>query len=152
MTSSPPILLAEDISDDVFLFRRALSKAGVRNPVQVVTDGEEALSYLSGAGKFADRATYPLPFLAILDLKMPYRSGFEVLSWIKSHPSLFDLPVVVLSSSAQKLDQLRAYELGARSYLVKPPTPQAFLDLATSMDSFYISKLGTSPFIIEPAS
>jgi CheY-like chemotaxis protein len=83
---------------------------------------------------------------------MPYRSGFEVLSWIKSHPSLFDLPVVVLSSSAQKLDQLRAYELGARSYLVKPPTPQAFLDLATSMDSFYISKLGTSPFIIEPAS
>jgi CheY-like chemotaxis protein len=145
------ILLAEDLPDDVFLFERALSKAGIHNPLQVVTDGEQAIAYLTGLGRFHDRVTYPLPFLIVLDLKMPYRNGFEVLAWIKSHPTLFDLPCIVLSSSAQKLDQVRAYNLGARSYLIKPLSAQDFLDLASSMDSFFIPKLGISPFVLTKA-
>src|SRR3954452_22234000 len=93
------ILLAEDRDDDVLLALRAFAKAKIPNPVQVVRDGEEAMAYLSGAGKYANRAECRLPELLLLDLKMPKVNGFEVLAWIRQQRGLKTLRVVVLTSS-----------------------------------------------------
>jgi CheY-like chemotaxis protein len=85
---SRTILLVEDNEDDVFVFHRALKDAKISNPVQLATHGKQAVEYLSGAGKYADRSLYPLPFLIFLDLKLPYLDGFEVLKWIRRQPAL----------------------------------------------------------------
>lgn len=119
---APIVLLAEDDPNDVFFMQRAFAKAGANLPLQVVGNGREAVDYLSGTGKFADRTEFPLPSLVLLDLKMPYLSGFDVLTWIRAHPSLKDLAVIILTSSAEERDRQKAAELGARAYFVKPPS------------------------------
>ena len=116
------ILLAEDDPNDVFFMQRALTKAGLNTPLHIVRNGQEALEYLGGLGKFGDRAEYPLPSLLLLDLKMPFVDGFEVLAWARSQPGLKQLPIVVLTSSAQDSDREKAAGLGASAYFVKPPT------------------------------
>jgi CheY-like chemotaxis protein len=124
-TMQPTLLLAEDDDNDIFFMRRALRKADVNFPLQVVTNGQEALDYLGGNGKFAVRENYPLPALIFLDLKMPFIDGFDVLAWIRSNPLLDHVPVVVLTSSPEERDRQKAAELGARAYFVKPPTPES---------------------------
>jgi CheY-like chemotaxis protein len=138
---SRTMLLVEDNEDDIFLMQRALKYAGIANPLQIVNDGEAAIDYLSGAGVYQDRTRFPLPFIVFLDLKLPYLNGFEVLTWIRSQMTLPNLIVVVMTSSAERRDHERAYALGARSYLVKPPTPEMLLELVHSLESFW-SKLG----------
>lgn len=128
--TAPVILLAEDDPNDVFFMQRALAKAGVNLPLQVVKDGQEALDYLAGSGKYNDRIESPLPSLILLDLKMPFVSGFDVLAWIRSQPSLKDLPVIVLTSSAEERDRQRATELGAMAYFIKPPTREMVMEIA----------------------
>ena len=123
------ILLVEDNEDDVFLTERAFAQAGCTNLLRVVMDGEEAVNYLAGEGKFADRAEHPFPSLILLDLKLPYRSGLEILSWMRSNGILGKTTVAVLTSSNEPNDLKRAYELGTNTYLVKPPTPQAIHDI-----------------------
>jgi CheY-like chemotaxis protein len=123
----PTILLVEDNDDDVFFMRHALYKAKVGLPVEVVPNGQAALEYLSGEGRYADREKYPLPTLIFLDLKMPYVNGFEVLEWMQRQPFAPEIQVVVLTSSPEDRDRQRAKELGARSYLVKPPTEEMIL-------------------------
>lgn len=118
------ILLVEDNEDDVFIMRRALKKIGDPYPMQVAITGREALEYLQGAGKFGDRAAYPLPSLIFLDLKLPFVHGFEVLAWIVQQPGLKDIPVLILSSSPEEKDREKARQLGAKAFLVKPPTPE----------------------------
>src|SRR5205814_846191 len=93
------ILIVEDRDDDILLMRKAFHKASMNNPIHVVRDGEEALAYLSGKNKYANRAEYPLPVLVLLDLKLPGMDGFEVLSWIRRQEGIRGLPVVVLTSS-----------------------------------------------------
>ena len=115
-----PILLVEDHEDDVELLQCVLKSAGVLNPVAVVTDGEEAIAYLQGAGDFADRAQFPLPGVLMLDLKMPRLGGFEVLSWLKDESKIKDVLVVVLSGYRQTWEVDRAYALGAHAFLLKP--------------------------------
>lgn len=132
---SQTFLLVEDEPGDVFLMRRALSKAKIASQLQVVTDGRMAVDYLSGSGKFSDRAQYPLPSLILLDLKIPYVHGFEVLRWIKAQPELSGVLVVVLTSSTEERDVQRAYALGACSFLVKPPTAQMLQELLKSFES-----------------
>ena len=121
--SSDTILIAEDSEDDVFFLKRALKQAKLLHPTQVVTDGREALNYLSGQGPFADRSKHPLPRLLFLDLKLPYKHGFEVLAWMRAQASLAAIPVVILTSSSEARDVEQARELGAQSFLVKPPYP-----------------------------
>lgn len=126
------ILLVEDNEDDVFLAETALKGAGVENPLRVVRDGQEAVDYLGGTGQFADRERFPYPGLILLDLKMPYRSGLEVLSWMRQRTDLPPTFVAVLSSSNEPGDLQSAYDLGAKTYLVKPPTPQMIHDFVKS--------------------
>lgn len=114
------ILLAEDDPNDVLLIQRAFQKAGLRNALKIARDGDQAIDYLGGQGMYADRERFPLPFLLLLDLKMPGTDGFEVLRWVRKEPELKRLLVVVLTSSNLQTDVDRAYELGANSYLVKP--------------------------------
>jgi CheY-like chemotaxis protein len=114
------ILLVEDDEADILLLRRAFRNARIANLLIEVRDGQAAIQYLSGDGMYSDRARYPIPFLILLDLRLPKLSGFEVLEWIRDQPELAELIVVVLTASDHVPDETRAHELGANSYLIKP--------------------------------
>ncbi len=114
------ILLVEDSEDDVFFMRGAFQRARVTNPLQIVTDGDEAVAYLDGHGPYRDRERFPTPFAVFLDLNLPKRSGLEVLEWIRHQSRLRALSVHILSASSRAADVERAAVLGANSYLVKP--------------------------------
>src|SRR5262245_2907732 len=109
------ILVAEDLDGDVEILKRAFSKAGGDARLHLVRDGQEAIEYLQ-----RDPNTHVLPAMLLLDLKMPRVSGFEVLEWLRKHPGLHRLIVVIFTSSDVPEDVNRAYDLGANSYLVKP--------------------------------
>ena len=115
------VLLVEDDLNDIFIVKRAFKMANIPTPLQVVTDGQEAICYLRGDGKYTDRQQHPLPQLIVMDIRMPRRSGFEVLEWVKtSRQPLRRIPIVIVSSSQNPADINRAYELGANAYMVKP--------------------------------
>jgi len=129
------ILLVEDDEHDVFFFRRALAKAELQFPWRLVVDGEQAVQYLSGEGQYSDRAAHPLPDVIFLDLKLPYLGGMEVLEYIKNQPALRDIDVIVSTSSPEERDRKRAFELGAKEYLVKPAAPKTLQQLLTIHNS-----------------
>lgn len=114
------VLLVEDLENDVFLINRTWAKAGIQIPLHSVSDGHLAIAYLAGDGAYADRQKYPLPCLVLLDLKLPYLMGMDVLTWIRSQSHLRGLPVIILTSSALQRDIDEAYQLGANAFLVKP--------------------------------
>src|SRR4051812_20895731 len=99
MADQSLILLVEDREDDILVVQKAFQRAEIQTAIQVVRNGEEAIWYLSGVGKYSNRAEYPLPWLVLLDLKMPRLDGFEVLKWIRQQPGTSSLIVVVLTSS-----------------------------------------------------
>jgi CheY-like chemotaxis protein len=144
MSDKQYILLAEDDPNDVILIERAFNKAGLERVLRVVRDGEEAVNYLSGHDSYADRAQFPMPYLMLLDLKMPGMDGFEVLEWVRSHPTLKRLLVVVLTSSSLQTDVDRAYELGANSYLVKPLDPTSMVNTIQRFEAYW-SEINRSP-------
>jgi CheY-like chemotaxis protein len=115
------ILLADDSADDVFLIRSAFKKGGFADPIYVVSDGEQVLQYLRGQGPYANRQQHPVPHLLLLDLNMPRLNGFEVLSWIRGRQEWMCLPVIVLTTSFYGPEIKRAYDLGANSFITKPP-------------------------------
>jgi len=133
-----PILLAEDNEDHVALIQRAFRRGGLCNPLFVVRDGEQAIAYLTGTGKFANREEFPLPTLMLLDLKMPNVDGFEVLHWIRQQPALRGLRVVVLTTSEEQQDINRAYQLGANSFLVKPINLEDFFRLTEAVKGYWL--------------
>ena len=132
------ILQVEDDENDVFFLQHAFKVAGLKTLLQVTRDGEEAIHYLSGARAFADRTQYPVPRLIILDLKMPRKSGFEVLQWLRHQSDVPHLPVIVFSSSAQPGDIDRAYELGANSFIVKPSCMEKRVHLAALIKDYWL--------------
>ena len=136
--TSQPILLVEDDENDVMLLQRAFRRAAIVNPLEVVRHGDDAVAYLEGSGEFADRQRYPLPVLMLLDLKLPRRTGLEVLQWVKERPGLRKIPIIVLTSSKNDDDvNDRAYELGANSY-VKPVSFETLLDLVKSLELYWL--------------
>jgi len=120
MTDQQTILLVDDSENDVTLMTIAFRRAGLNSPLQVVHNGEEAIAYLAGEGRYADRNEFPLPAVMLLDLNMPMRDGFDVLDWLRKQSRLKRLSTIVLTSSLRPEDVERAFELGAHSYLVKP--------------------------------
>lgn len=134
---SIPILLVEDNYDDVLLIRRAFRKAKISPPMSIVANGDEAIAYLSQEGQYANTESFPVPLLVLLDLKLPRRSGLEVLAWLRQQPKLRRLLVVVLTSSKENSDLAKAYELGVNSYLVKPVNFQDFVSLIELIDAYW---------------
>ena len=137
--SQANILHIEDDSNDVLLFQHACRKAGLDCNVQVVNDGDEAIAYLQGQDRFANRELFPLPDLVLLDLKMPRLNGFEVLAWVRRAEKCRSLPVVVLSSSNHEADVKRAYSMGANSYLVKPVSFDALVEVARVIHQYWLT-------------
>ena len=138
MTTNSAILLVEDNEDDVFLMKRALKAAGISNRLCIAEDGQQAVDYLSRSGPYADKEAFPEPAIVFLDLKLPLRSGLEVLMWIRERPELANLVVVVLTSSNLPTDLREAYRLGANSYVVKPPTAVQLTDLAKAFKWYWL--------------
>ena len=133
-----PILYAEDTEEDIFLLQHAFERTEISHRLIVVQDGQTAIDYLSGTGEFADRANYPLPCLALLDVKMPQKTGFQVLSWIRAQPGLRWLPVIIFTSSADPGDVRQAYDLGANAYLVKPSSLHEREDVCRALKHFWL--------------
>lgn len=136
MTSRLSVLLVEDNPDEADLIAHAFRKAQVPHRLEVVSDGEHAIEHLASrhAGEHGEQ---PLPVMVLLDLKLPRKSGFEVLEWIRAHPSLRHLPVVVLTSSDQDEDKRRAYAMCANSYLVKPARLDALIAMVRAVNHYW---------------
>jgi CheY-like chemotaxis protein len=143
------VLLVEDDENDVFFMERAFREAGIVTPLYVASDGREAIDYLSGKGKYTDRAKWPLPCLVLLDLKLPYVLGLDVLKWLRSHPEFKSIVVVVLTSSKQDSDIERAYALGANSYLVKPPDVQQLVGMVKKIKEYWMETNQIGPPCVE---
>lgn len=141
------ILLVEDDSNDILFIQRAFRRSKLENSMQVVRDGDEAVAYLSGEGKYADRNLYPLPGMILLDLKLPRRSGLEVLEWLRNQPVLKRIPVVILTSSKENTDVNKAYDIGVNSYLLKPVNYNALNEMIEILDAFWL-RLNCYPSVI----
>lgn len=144
MPDPATILLVEDNSDDILFWEMASAKAGLKSVVQVARDGVEALDYLSAIPPYDDRTRHPRPTHVILDLKLPRKSGLEVLEWIREHREYRDIPVIVLTSSAEKSDVARARRLGITEYLVKPVSLPELVKMVRAIGKRWNLELGAS--------
>jgi two-component system response regulator len=143
-TEEKIILLVEDNNDDITLTLRAFKKSNTRNEIIVMEDGELALDFLFGKGKHEGRDLSRMPALILLDLKLPKIDGLEVLRRIRTEPRTRLLPVVVLTSSVEEQDLIRAYELGANSYMRKPVDFVKFVDAVQQLGVYWLA-LNESP-------
>jgi len=139
MTGPARILLVEDSRMDVELTLDAFREARLANTISVASNGQAALDYLFGRGPYADRTTYPLPNLILLDLKLPGIDGHTVLRQIKGTPELKRLPVIILTSSKEEGDRALSYDNGANSYLVKPVSFEGFLDVVRQLEDYWFT-------------
>ena len=139
MPNAGAILLAEDDPNDVLLFRRAFQRAGFANHLIVCNDGEGALQYLKGEGQYADRKTFPLPVLILLDLEMPRLGGMELLQWLRTQPDLKHLPVIILTSSTFAPHLTKAYQSGANSFMSKPGDPTEYSVTLKQLLEFWLN-------------
>lgn len=134
-----PLLLVEDDPNSVTFFQYALTTVKVAHTLQVAADGQEAIEYLEGLGKFADRQAYPMPGLVLLDLRMPRATGFEVLERIRKNFGTGSLPIVVFTGSANAADIAKAYALGANGYLVKPTQLEELVTIVRAINDFWLT-------------
>ena len=137
--SDKTILLVEDNPDDAELTRIAFEEAGSVHALAHACDGAEALDYLFGRGKHADRAGKPLPALVLLDLNLPKLSGREVLQALRADSRTRGLPVVVLTTSVEPFDVDDVYELGANSYIQKPVEFDRFIEAARQIGVYWLT-------------
>jgi two-component system response regulator len=138
MSMPDTILLVEDDENDVLFMKMAMEMTGIRNPLQVASDGRQALDYLTGANEYSDRLAYPKPGLVLLDLKLPYVNGLEVLRKLRLHPSLKQTVVIILTSSQEDSDINKAYQLGTNAYVVKPPDIKRLQNLVKAIKAFWL--------------
>jgi chemotaxis family two-component system response regulator Rcp1 len=136
------ILMVEDNEGDVLLAMEALKGAKVANKVSVIRDGVEALEFLRRRGSFS---AAPRPDLVLLDLNLPRKDGRSVLSEMKSDPSLKSIPVVVLTSSKAEEDVIRAYDLQANCYIVKPVDFGNLMQIVSAIESFWLTVVKLPP-------
>ena len=138
MASHINILHVEDDPNDALLFQHACRKAQVDFQLQSVSDGDEAMAYLRRIRDGNDGRGQALPHLILLDLKMPRVSGFDLLAWLRGESAFQKLPVIVLTSSNHESDIKRAYALGANSYLVKPVSFDALVEIARTIHGYWL--------------
>jgi CheY-like chemotaxis protein len=136
------ILLVEDDPGDVLMTREAFAEHRVRNNLNVVSDGAEALAYVRREGAYADA---PRPDLVLLDLNLPRRDGREVLAEMKADPELRGIPIVVLTTSAAEADILASYSLHANAYVTKPVDFDRFISVVRQIDEFFVSVVKLPP-------
>jgi two-component system, response regulator len=132
------ILLVEDNADDEALTMRALKKNNVGNNVHIVRDGAEALDFLFCMGAYASRDLHDMPFLILLDLKLPKVSGLEVLRRLRADERTKVVPIVILTSSSEEQDVVEGYQLGANSYVRKPVNFNEFLEAAKHLGIYWL--------------
>jgi CheY-like chemotaxis protein len=132
------VLLVDDDSDAVLLFERAYQRAGISHPFKVAQSADEAIAYLTGEGRYADRAAYPMPALILLDIKMPGRTGFDVLEWIRKSSTVSPMRVVMLTGSPNGADVNRAYRMGANSYVTKPTDLGEFREILGTLCAHWL--------------
>lgn len=141
MNASPKtltILMADDDADDRLLAKEAMHESRVLNELLFVEDGVQLLNYLRGIGDFANRDLHPMPGLILLDLNMPKMDGREALAEIKSDPKLRRIPVVILTTSKAEVDMVKGYDLGAASYIAKPVTFDALVELMRTLGKYWV--------------
>lgn len=138
------ILLVEDDPDEIQLMQKALEKAGLPNPLQILRNGADVVPYFEGKGEYADRAAHPLPGLVFLDLRLPGVSGLHLLAWIKGRPEFRHIPVVIFTASERREDMEQAYRFGANSYLVKPLGFGDFIEMLKLTGAYWI-RLNSTP-------
>ncbi len=131
------ILLVDDDPDDRMLVRNGLSEYRLANNLQTVEDGEEMMDYLYHRGKYTDPVEYPRPGLILLDLNMPKKDGREALMEMKSDSTLRQIPVIILTTSKAEEDVFRSYDLGANSFITKPVTFGALVDLMKVLGTYW---------------
>ncbi|HEX4487635.1 MAG TPA: response regulator [Terriglobales bacterium] len=140
--TNPVILLVEDNTFDVQLIKSALGRTPGEVNLIRVEDGDKAVDYLSGAAPFDDREKYPLPVTMVLDIKLPKRSGFEVLQWLRSQVGpIKRLPTLMLTSSKQQLDVNQAFERGANAYMTKPDSIRELTSLLQELKNFWLKRV-----------
>jgi CheY-like chemotaxis protein len=132
-----PVLLVDDSEDDLFFFRQAATAVKAPFALQIARDGLDAVSYLAGQGAYADRSRTPAASLVLLDLKLPRKSGLEVLEWVRQQPLLQEVCCMVLTSSAEVRDLRRAYDLGAKLFMVKPMGLTALRQLVGAVAEYW---------------
>ncbi len=132
------ILLVEDNPNDEELTLRALRKANIANEVAIARDGQEAIDFLFGTGKYAGREPPAMPAVVLLDLKLPKLDGIDVLQRIRADPRTKLIPVVVLTSSSEDEDMVRSYQSGANSYVRKPIEFSAFANAVTQLGMYWV--------------
>jgi CheY-like chemotaxis protein len=132
------VLLAEDTEDEAFFFKQAFQQEAAPWLLQIVSDGQQAIDYLSGIGPYANRLLFPLPLLILLDIHLPSHNGFEVLQWIRSDPRLKPIPVIILASSHQAAEARQAWYLGANHYFVKPPGLPQLVEIVRIINHYWL--------------
>jgi CheY-like chemotaxis protein len=132
------MLHVDDDANDQIIIRAACRQAGVTVNEEAVDDGAKAICYLDGSGIYADRERFPMPVVMLLDLKMPIRSGFEVLEWVRGHPEHKYLPIIIFTASNQEPDMERAYDLGANAYVVKPNSLKGIVESMKAIKMFWL--------------
>src|SRR6201993_78205 len=142
------IVLVEDEATDATLLRRAFAKAKVMNPIVHLKNGDEALAYLAGVGKYNDRIKHPIPALILLDLKMPGMTGLQLLQWMRTNREVRRIPVVVLTSDEAARTINAAYDLGANSYLVKPGDPEQVARLVETVQRYWMELNQQPPLVM----
>jgi len=138
-TLHPTILVVDDSPDDQLLIKNAFKKIGVTDPIHTVSDGVEAIAYMMGEGKFADRKRFAYPTFILTDLKMPEKDGFAVLEFLKGNPEWAVIPTIVFSASSDLDDIKKAYMLGASSYHVKPRTHGALVHQMLVLHAYWMT-------------
>lgn len=139
MDNPAQILLVEDNNMDIVLTLDAFREAKLKNTINVCRNGKEALDYLFGTDKYADRTEFPMPNLILLDLKMPGIDGFEVLRQVKNADILKRIPVIILTSSKEEGDRALSYDIGANSYLLKPVSFDGFTEVVRKIDDYWFT-------------
>ena len=136
--TTKPILLVEDTPDDAELTIMSLKQSGLVNEVIVAEDGQEAVDYVFGQGRYAGRDPQDTPALVLLDIKMPRLDGIEVLQRLRADTRTRVLPVVILTTSTEDIDLVRAYESGANAYVRKPVSLAQFQEAVRQLGLFWI--------------